>query len=94
LVRKLVVFYSCSPSKCLCSLADDSVLGTTQEATITSKKEQNLVDQGKMPGLAEVQKDTHVRPPGEEDAAGNKIHHKGVLGRMLHWQHDSMNADK
>ena len=46
-----------------------------------------------MPGLAEVQHDTRVRQPGEEDAAGNKIHHKGLLGHILHWEHDSMNAD-
>ena len=46
-----------------------------------------------MPGLAEVQHDTRVRQSGEEDAAGNKIHHRGLLGHILHWEHDSMNAD-
>ena len=75
-------------------LADHCLLGASPGATTGSKKEQDLVNQGKMPGLAEVQKDTHVRQPGEEDAAGNKIHHKGILGHILHWERNGMNADK
>ncbi len=75
-------------------IADLSSPGTSQEAPKHSNKEQELVDQGKMPGLAGVQKDTHVRQSGDEDAAGNKIHHKGLLGHILHWEHSGMNADK
>ena len=89
-----MIFLFRPSTQCLRNLADSFTLGTAPETTPNSKKEQDLANQGKMPGLAEIQKDTHVRQPGEEDAAGNKIHHKGVLGRMLHWEHDSMNADK
>ncbi len=76
------------------TIADFSSSGNSPEVSTGAKKEQDLVDQGKMPGLAEVQKDTQVRKPGEEDAAGNKIHHRGVLGHILHWEHSGMNADK
>ncbi|CAL8579632.1 hypothetical protein XPA_005367 [Xanthoria parietina] len=57
--------------------------------------EDKVQQQGHMPGLAEVQKDNEkdVRPPGKEDAAGNKIHHKSFLKKILHWEHNGMNAD-
>lgn len=57
--------------------------------------EQALAAQGKLPGLVdEPKKDAPVRKPGQEDEAGNKIHHKGVLGHILHWEHTGMNADE
>ncbi|KAI4270402.1 MAG: hypothetical protein LQ337_006707 [Flavoplaca oasis] len=51
--------------------------------------------EGHMPGLASVQKDNEqdVRQPGEEDAAGNKIQHKGIMKKLFHWEHSGMNAD-
>lgn len=75
-------------------IAHFSSPGTAPEVVTHSRKEQELVDRGKMPGLAEVKRDTHVRQSGEEDAAGNKIHHRGLLGHILHWEHSGMNADK
>jgi len=44
-----------------------------------------------MPGAREA--GPEHRKPGDEDEAGNKIHHRGTLGRLLHWEHESMNAD-
>ncbi|KAL8934282.1 MAG: hypothetical protein Q9211_005311 [Gyalolechia sp. 1 TL-2023] len=60
----------------------------------SSKVEKN-VERGHLPGLSQVQHDQEkkVRQPGEEDAAGNKIHHKGILKKLLHWEHNGMNAD-
>ncbi|KAL8757995.1 MAG: hypothetical protein Q9184_004052 [Pyrenodesmia sp. 2 TL-2023] len=60
-----------------------------------SKTEDRLEREGHLPGLSDVQNDNekNVRQPGQEDAAGNKIHHKGILGKMLHWEHNGMNAD-
>ncbi|KAL8995262.1 MAG: hypothetical protein Q9169_004968 [Polycauliona sp. 2 TL-2023] len=51
--------------------------------------------EGHLPGLASVQKDNEqdVRQPGEEDAAGNKIQHKGLIKKLFHWEHSGMNAD-
>ena len=57
-----------------------------------AKKEADLIASGHMPGLAEVEKDNaRQRQPGEEDAAGNKIHHKSLLGKLTHWEHNAMN---
>ena len=62
---------------------------TTDRAT---KKEADLVASGHMPGLDKVEADNaRVRQPGEEDAAGNKIHHKSLLGKLTHWEHSAMN---
>ncbi|KAI4209749.1 MAG: hypothetical protein LQ351_007345 [Letrouitia transgressa] len=60
-----------------------------------AKIEEKLARDGKLPGLEEVQhsNETDVRQPGEEDEAGNKIHHKNPLKKMLHWEHNAMNAD-
>ncbi|KAL8804661.1 MAG: hypothetical protein Q9223_005723 [Gallowayella weberi] len=57
--------------------------------------EEKAERQGHLPGLAEVQKDNEqqLRQPGQEDAAGNKIHHKSILKKMFHWEHNGMNAD-
>ncbi|KAL8834862.1 MAG: hypothetical protein Q9170_003562 [Blastenia crenularia] len=80
-------------------------MGTTQQASSadsnpiqqpsSSKVEAKLEREGHLPGLSEVQHDNekNLRQPGQEDAAGNKIHHKGILGKMLHWEHSGMNAD-
>ncbi|KAI4242445.1 MAG: hypothetical protein L6R40_003999 [Gallowayella cf. fulva] len=67
---------------------------TSQQAS-GAKVEEKLEREGHMPGLAEVQKDNEkdLRQPGQEDAAGNKIHHKGILKKMFHWEHNGMNAD-
>lgn len=79
-----------------------SLTGTTHQAPSSQSyqpsgatAEDKVQQQGHMPGLAEVQKDNakDVRPPGEEDAAGNKIHRKSFLKKMLHWEHNGMNAD-
>lgn len=61
----------------------------------SSEAEEKLEKEGHLPGLSEVQHDTEkdMRQPGEDDAAGNKIHHKGILKKMLHWEHNGMNAD-
>lgn len=61
----------------------------------SSKVEERLEREGHLPGLGEVQNDNekNLRQPGQDDAAGNKIHHKGILGKMLHWEHNGMNAD-
>ncbi|KAL8649174.1 MAG: hypothetical protein Q9226_005684 [Calogaya cf. arnoldii] len=76
--------------------------GTTHQAPTSQSyqpssatAEDKVQQQGHMPGLAEVQKDNEkdIRPPGEDDAAGNKIHHKSFLKKMLHWEHNGMNAD-
>lgn len=57
--------------------------------------EQALASQGKLPGLDnDAKADTPMRKPGQEDEAGNKIHHKGVLGHILHWEHTGMNSDE
>ncbi|KAL8724565.1 MAG: hypothetical protein Q9166_007875 [cf. Caloplaca sp. 2 TL-2023] len=60
-----------------------------------AKGEEKLEREGHLPGLSEVQKDNEkdLRQPGQEDAAGNKIHHKGIFKKMLHWEHNGMNAD-
>lgn len=56
------------------------------------KKEADLVASGHMPGLDRLEADNErVRQPGEEDAAGNKIHHKTLLGKLTHWEHSGMN---
>ncbi|KAL9614948.1 MAG: hypothetical protein Q9167_000590 [Letrouitia subvulpina] len=61
----------------------------------SAKIEEKLARDGKLPGLEEVQhsNETDVRQPGEEDEAGNKIHHKNPLKKMLRWEHNAMNAD-
>ena len=57
-----------------------------------ARKEAELVSSGKMPGLNKLEADNErVRQPGEEDAAGNKIHHKSLLGKLTHWEHSGMN---
>ncbi|KAL9626262.1 MAG: hypothetical protein Q9204_007446 [Flavoplaca sp. TL-2023a] len=57
--------------------------------------EDKVQQEGHMPGLASVQKDNEqdVRQPGEEDAAGNKIQHKGIMKKLFHWEHSGMNAE-
>ncbi|KAL8886777.1 MAG: hypothetical protein Q9192_006428 [Flavoplaca navasiana] len=57
--------------------------------------EDKVQHEGHMPGLASAQKDNEqdVRQAGEEDAAGNKIHHKGIVKKLFHWEHNGMNAD-
>jgi hypothetical protein len=57
--------------------------------------EADLAKQGKLPHLSEVQNDQEPkqRQPGQDDAAGNSIHHKSTLKKILHWEHDGMNAD-
>lgn len=64
-------------------------------ADSSPKVEDKLEREGHLPGLGEVQHDHErdTRQPGEVDAAGNKIHHKGILKKMLHWEHNGMNAD-
>ncbi|KAL8905459.1 MAG: hypothetical protein Q9171_006657 [Xanthocarpia ochracea] len=66
----------------------------SQEAS-SATAEDKIQREGHLPGLAKVQKDNEkdLRQPGEEDAAGNKILHKGILKKMLHWEHSGMNAD-
>ncbi|KAI4173804.1 MAG: hypothetical protein LQ346_008347 [Caloplaca aetnensis] len=69
-----------------------------QPSSSHSNAEERLEREGHLPGLAEVQGETEkegkkVRQPGQEDAAGNKIHRKGVLGKIFHWEHNGMNAD-
>ncbi|KAI4169302.1 MAG: hypothetical protein LQ343_005800 [Gyalolechia ehrenbergii] len=61
----------------------------------SSKVENKLEREGHLPGLPEVQHDDekNLRQPGEDDAAGNKIHHKGILKKLFHWEHNGMNAD-
>lgn len=61
----------------------------------SSKAEDRLEREGHLPSLSHVQNDNekNVRQPGQEDAAGNKIHHKGILKKMFHWEHNGMNAD-
>ena len=57
-----------------------------------AQKEADLVNSGKMPGLDKVEADNaRERKPGEEDAAGNKIHRKSLLGKLTHWEHSGMN---
>ncbi|MCJ1469732.1 hypothetical protein MMC07_008373 [Pseudocyphellaria aurata] len=57
--------------------------------------EQALAAQGKLPGLSDrTKEDKAERKAGQEDEAGNKIHHKGVLGHILHWEHPAKNADE
>ncbi|KAL8640916.1 MAG: hypothetical protein Q9228_002221 [Teloschistes exilis] len=57
--------------------------------------EERLEKEGRMPALPEAnQVDAkNIRPPGTEDAGGNKIHRKGFLKKLLHWEHNGMNAD-
>lgn len=47
-------------------------------------------------GTVAASKEEEVTPrrPGEFDEAGNKIHHKGLLGHIMHWEHTGMNADE
>ncbi|KAL8806415.1 MAG: hypothetical protein Q9182_001330 [Xanthomendoza sp. 2 TL-2023] len=61
----------------------------------SANAEEKAERQGHLPGLAEVQQDNEqrMRQPGQEDAAGNKIHHKSILKKMFHWEHNGMNAD-
>ncbi|KAL8669188.1 MAG: hypothetical protein Q9168_006212 [Polycauliona sp. 1 TL-2023] len=78
----------------------EAMTGTYQAATPQSQQanataEDKAQRQGHLPGLASVQKDNEqdVRQPGEEDAAGNKIPHKGIIKKLFHWEHSGMNAD-
>ena len=67
---------------------------TSTHLSSTGKVEQKLEKEGKLPGLAQAQADnTKLREPGDEDAAGNKIHRKSLLKKMFHWEHNGMNAD-
>lgn len=75
-----------------------SIAASTNAAQSQSRAaniEADLAKQGKLPHLSEVQNDNEPkqRQPGEEDAAGNSIHHKSTLGKILHWEHDGMNKD-
>ncbi|KAI4256133.1 MAG: hypothetical protein L6R42_006391 [Xanthoria sp. 1 TBL-2021] len=81
---------------------DFQPMGTTHQAPSSQSyqpsgatAEDKVQQQGHMPGLAEVKKDNakDIRPPGQEDAAGNKIHRKSFLKKMFHWEHNGMNAD-
>ncbi|KAK5004425.1 hypothetical protein LTR28_008935, partial [Elasticomyces elasticus] len=54
--------------------------------------QKKLIAEGKMPHAAQA--GPEHRQPGEEDEAGNKIPHKGILSRILHGEHQSMNADR
>ncbi|KAL8869009.1 MAG: hypothetical protein Q9174_004594 [Haloplaca sp. 1 TL-2023] len=67
----------------------------TPQQAANAKAEERLEERGHLPGLSEVQKDEekNMREAGQEDAAGNKIHHKGFLKKMFHWEHNGMNAD-
>lgn len=59
-----------------------------------ARKEADLVNAGHMPGLGKVQADNATeRKPGEDSATGSKIHHKTVLGRLAHWEHNGMSND-
>ncbi|KAI4112452.1 MAG: hypothetical protein LQ345_006402 [Seirophora villosa] len=71
-----------------------SAAASNQQAT-GSKTEERLERDGHLPGLSDVQNDGEkvVRQPGEEDAAGNKIHRKSFLKKLLHWEHNGANAD-
>ncbi|KAL8709857.1 MAG: hypothetical protein Q9220_005473 [cf. Caloplaca sp. 1 TL-2023] len=68
---------------------------TTTGTQQPSKVEQKLAREGHLPGLEEVKNDKEpsLRQPGQEDAAGNKIHHKSTLKKLFHWEHNGMNAD-
>ncbi|KAI4090311.1 MAG: hypothetical protein L6R37_007904 [Teloschistes peruensis] len=57
--------------------------------------EERLEKEGRMPALPEANQidAKNIRPPGTEDAGGNKIHRKGFLKKLLHWEHNGMNAD-
>lgn len=60
-----------------------------------------LFESGRLPGLGVTQEDSGDDANGagaggrrrKEDAAGNRIHHKGAWSRMLHWELDASNAD-
>ncbi len=69
--------------------------GTVASQDRAAKIEADLAKQGKLPHLSEVQNDQEPkqRQPGQDDAAGNPIHHKSTLKKILHWEHDGMNAD-
>ncbi|KAL8706612.1 MAG: hypothetical protein Q9201_000359 [Fulgogasparrea decipioides] len=84
------VFGNCSTVQ---EVPDADTKGTQQPSN--SKVEEQLERKGHLPGLSEVQhdKEKNIRQPGQEDAAGNKIHHKGILKKMFHWEHNGMNAD-
>ncbi|KAL8649581.1 MAG: hypothetical protein Q9210_004312 [Variospora velana] len=72
----------------------NSAPANNQEPSST-KTEERLERDGHLPGLSDVQKDTEKesRQPGQEDAAGNKIHRKSFLSKILHWEHNGANAD-
>ncbi|KAI4200214.1 MAG: hypothetical protein LQ350_004072 [Teloschistes chrysophthalmus] len=57
--------------------------------------EERLEKAGRMPNLPEANAvaEENIRPPGTEDAGGNKIHRRGFLKKLLHWEHNGMNAD-
>ncbi|KAL9584228.1 MAG: hypothetical protein Q9212_002257 [Teloschistes hypoglaucus] len=57
--------------------------------------EERLEKAGRMPNLPEANQvaEENIRPPGAEDAGGNKIHRRGFLKKLLHWEHNGMNAD-
>ncbi|TKA70722.1 hypothetical protein B0A49_04366 [Cryomyces minteri] len=53
--------------------------------------EKDLINSGKMPGLKHA--GPEHREPGEDDEAGNKVHHRTALGRLLHGEHNAMNEE-
>ncbi|KAL8971979.1 MAG: hypothetical protein Q9197_002995 [Variospora fuerteventurae] len=72
----------------------NSAPASNQQSSST-KTEERLERDGHLPGLSDVQKDKEkkLRQPGQEDAAGNKIHRKSFLSKLLHWEHNGANAD-
>ncbi|KAL8935691.1 MAG: hypothetical protein Q9216_005303 [Gyalolechia sp. 2 TL-2023] len=87
-------FQAGQPMKTVHEIPDTDSKETHQHPA-GSKVENKLEREGHLPGLSDVQQDNeqNLRQPGEEDAAGNKIHHKGILKKMFHWEHNGMNAD-
>ncbi|KAK5256417.1 hypothetical protein LTR16_003313 [Cryomyces antarcticus] len=53
--------------------------------------EKDLINSGKMPGLKQA--GLEHREPGEDDEAGNKVHHWTALGRLLHGEYNAMNEE-
>lgn len=50
-----------------------------------------LFERGRLPGI--LDEEEVPRGPGDRDAAGNKIHRRGVFSRILHWEMEAANAE-
>ncbi|MCJ1231191.1 hypothetical protein MMC12_007868 [Toensbergia leucococca] len=72
------------PESSSSSAADSSTAHSTPRQ---HEIEDRLVAEGKM----RISPPEKERQPGEEDEAGNKIHHKGLFGHVLHWEADAVN---